>query len=270
MRGLSVCATPSSAAALAELRQRGGVLRVASGAARRVERLDRILRLAGQRHLAPRAVQPHPGVDLGSRDDRLGAPDQRNPGRDELAGEERVGPPGEAVALVEVQPRRTQSTQVEEQVGETPVCYFLFSAVPDLRVLRPLARDIRFSASGLMRFAPMVYCAENPSVETIVACINMGFDDIVALPQTAPRLRARLARQIDRNMVFYETPGYFGPDRRNRVKSLSAPRPQSRGAGPFRRLEIVRDVCTGVSVLRDEFLPSSAAVAAMQTLQQSA
>lgn len=158
-------------------------------------------------------------------------------------------------------------SQVEEQAGETPVCYFLFSSVPDVRVLRPLARDIRFSASGLMRFAPMVYCAENPSVETIMACINMGFDDIVALPQTAPRLRARLARQIDRNMVFYETPGYFGPDRRNRVASLAAPRTPSRGAGPFRRLEIVRNLLSGVSVLRDEFSPPPAAVAAMQTLQ---
>jgi|SRR5215217_305338 len=160
--------------------------------------------------------------------------------------------------------------QVEEQAGETPICYFLFSAVSDLRALRPLARDIRFSPSAHIRFAPMVYCAESLSVENIMACINMGFDDIVALPQSGPRLQARLARQVDRTVVFYETPGYFGPDRRNRLASLNARRPQSRAAGPYRRLEIVRTLLSGVSVLRDEFSPAPAAVAAMQTLQQTA
>ncbi|KRA96603.1 hypothetical protein ASD83_16030 [Devosia sp. Root685] len=153
--------------------------------------------------------------------------------------------------------------QVEQQAGETPVCYFLFSAAVDLSALRPVADAIRFSASRAIRFSPMVYCAEDPSVETTMACINMGFDDIVALPQSQPKLRQRLARQIGHSLVFYETAGYFGPDRRNRVAALEPNPSMTRVGGPFRRLEIVRNLLDGVSVLRDEFTD----VAAMQTLQ---
>lgn len=158
-------------------------------------------------------------------------------------------------------------SQVEQQAGETPVCYFLFSAIADLRQLRPVADAIRFSAARSIRFSPMVYCAEEPSVDTIMACINMGFDDIVALPQSSARLRQRLARQIGQHMVFYETAGYFGPDRRNRVAALKPSEVTSRVGGPFRRLEIVRNLLDGVSVLRDEFSSPPPAVAAMQTLQ---
>lgn len=158
-------------------------------------------------------------------------------------------------------------SQVTRQLDETPVCYFLFSAVPDVRDIRPIADAIRFSASRTVRFSPMVYCAEDPSMETIMACINMGFDDIVALPQNAKKLHERLSRQIDRNVVFYETAGYFGPDRRNRV-TIAKPGPETnRTGGPFRRLEIVRNLLDGVSVQRDEFFSAPPAVAAMQTLQ---
>lgn len=158
-------------------------------------------------------------------------------------------------------------SQVEQQAGETPVCYFLFSAVPDLRQIQPVADAIRFSAARTIRFSPMVYCAEDPSMETIKACINMGFDDIVALPQTPEKLRRRLDRQIGHNMVFYETAGYFGPDRRNRVAALKPSPVVQRLGGPFRRLEIVRNLLEGVLVLRDDFSSTPPAVAAMQTLQ---
>lgn len=158
-------------------------------------------------------------------------------------------------------------SQVEQQADETPVCYFLFSATTDLRDIRPVADAIRFSSSRTIRFSPMVYCAEEPSMDTIMACINMGFDDIVALPQSGPKLRQRLARQIGHSMVFYETAGYFGPDRRNRVAALKPHPVTNRIGGPFRRLEVTRNLLDGVSVLRDEFFSTQPAVAAMQTLQ---
>lgn len=158
-------------------------------------------------------------------------------------------------------------SQVEQQAGETPVCYFLFSAVADIEALRPAAHAIRFSKTPGIRFSPMVYCAQDPAIDTIMACINMGFDDIVALPQTTAGLRERLSRQIGQNLVFYETQGYFGPDRRNRVAAPVSPRTANRVGGPFRRLEIVRNLFDGVSVLRDELTLPNAPVAAMQTLQ---
>ncbi|KQT48504.1 hypothetical protein ASG47_09170 [Devosia sp. Leaf420] len=158
-------------------------------------------------------------------------------------------------------------SQVEQQADETPLCYFLFSGVPNIAELRQVARDIRFSANPAVRFSPMVYCAEDLSVEATIGCINLGFDDVIALPQTEAALRARLERQVGRHVVFYEAAGYFGPDRRNRVSTLPVTGQSGRMGGPFRRLEVMRHVREGISIKRDELFQPFGSGQPMQTLQ---
>lgn len=158
-------------------------------------------------------------------------------------------------------------SQVERQVGETPLFYFLFSAVPDVAQLREVARAIRFCANPAIRFSPMVYCAEELSVETTLGCINLGFDDIISLPQPKALLHKRLERQVSGRFMFYEASNYFGPDRRNRSAAVQQGHHQGRHGGPFRRMQITRHVRDGISVERDETLRSVPGEAAMQTLQ---
>lgn len=141
--------------------------------------------------------------------------------------------------------------QVEHRAGMTPICFFLFAAVPDVEALRAVAEAVRFSPSRRTRFSPLIYFAETPSVETISACINLGFDDIIATPFTLARVLPRIERQIGHNLVYYETPGYFGPDRRDRVTGPTRAA-ESRLGGQFRRLEIVRHPMTGIEVVRDD------------------
>ncbi|MCZ4347777.1 hypothetical protein [Devosia neptuniae] len=143
--------------------------------------------------------------------------------------------------------------QAEQQVSRTPVCYFLFAAVPDVSALRDVAEAIRFSASRRLRFSPLIYFSESPSVETITRCINMGFDDVVTMPFTRSRVMERINRQIGTQFTYYETPGYFGPDRRGRVSARNTPADNRKG-GQFRRLDIIRNLSTGVNVVRDEFV----------------
>jgi DNA-binding response OmpR family regulator len=171
-----------------------------------------------------------------------------------------VGPPdGPGAALMDLA-RRLDFEAVlpyggvaaaERQARHTPVCFFLFASVPDIESLRPVAEAIRFCPKSRVRFSPLIYFSENPSLECITHCINMGFDDVITRPFTLQRVAGRMERQIGRSLVYYETPGYFGPDRRHRV---AAPRRQaeSNGAGQFRRLEIVRHLASGVDVLRDD------------------
>jgi len=158
-------------------------------------------------------------------------------------------------------------SQVEQQADDTPLCYFLFSGVPNIADLRQVARDIRFATNPAVRFSPMVYCAEDLSLEVTIGCINLGFDDVIALPQSEAALRARLKRQVGRHVVFYEAAGYFGPDRRNRVSSLAPANQSGRSGGPFRRLEIIRHALQGISIQRDELFQQGVSGAAMQTLQ---
>ena len=141
--------------------------------------------------------------------------------------------------------------QAESQSNVTPVCFFLFAAVPDVAVLQGVADSIRFCTSRRVRFSPLIYFSESPQVETITRCINMGFDDVITMPFTRERVMDRVNRQVGQSLTYYETAGYFGPDRRDRV---TAPRraAESRLGGQFRRLEIVRNLMTGVNVVRDD------------------
>lgn len=141
--------------------------------------------------------------------------------------------------------------QAEAQSAITPVCFFLFAAVEDAGTLRPIADAIRFCPNRRVRFSPLIYFAGNPSVETITRCIGMGFDDVITMPFTTARIGERISRQLGQNLIYYETAGYFGPDRRDRVTAPRRPA-ESRLGGQFRRLEIVRSLSTGVSIVRDD------------------
>jgi hypothetical protein len=172
-----------------------------------------------------------------------------------------VGPPdGPGAALMDMARRLSFSSvlpyagvlQAEQQTNRTPVCFFLFAAVPDVSTLRGVAEAIRFYPSRRVRFSPLIYFSESPSVDTITRCINMGFDDIITMPFTRARVAERIDRQIGQSHVYYETPGYFGPDRRDRVTGSKRPA-ETRVGGQFRRLEIVRNLMTGVNVVRDDF-----------------
>lgn len=149
--------------------------------------------------------------------------------------------------------------QAEQQAASTPICFFLFAEVPDVRSMGSVAQAIRFSSGRRIRFSPMIYFSNNPSMEAIKACINMGFDDIITRPFTKTRVGIRLQRQLNAPLLYFETSSYFGPDRR-RFNDGAAPAPTSppapsaerRGDGQYRRLEIMRHLTSGVNVLRDD------------------
>lgn len=147
--------------------------------------------------------------------------------------------------------------QAEHQSTLTPMCFFLFAAVSDVTSLRGVADAIRFSSNRRVRFCPLIYFSESPQVETISRCINMGFDDVITMPFTLSRVRDRIGRQLGQRLTYYETAGYFGPDRRDPAglpKRSAEPQPGSQ----FRRIEIIRSLTAGVSVVRDDPYPLQA------------
>jgi hypothetical protein len=139
----------------------------------------------------------------------------------------------------------------ERQSIATPLLYFLFAAAADgIRPLRRVAEQVRRSDSDGVRYSPMIYFSESPSYDVIRNCIELGFDDIITLPVALNRVEERLERQVQRTVVYYETPSYFGPDRHNRIEN--DPGHAGRGAGgDHRRVEIIRTP-TGINVLNDD------------------
>lgn len=149
----------------------------------------------------------------------------------------------------------TSVTMADQQVLKTPLCFFLFAAVNNVATLKSAADAIRLTASRKLRCSPLIYFSESPSLDAIRACAHMGFDDVITLPFTRARVVDRLTRQLDTPFVYYETAGYFGPDRRGRLPETAG---QARATGgQHRRLEIVRSIVAGTSVVRDDIQASS-------------
>jgi hypothetical protein len=139
-------------------------------------------------------------------------------------------------------------SSAEKQSALTPLIFFFCAAVSDLKSLKTTADGIRNSRSDAVRFAPLIYFARNPALDTIRACISMGFDDVIALP-FGEGVSDRILRQIGRLQVYYETDTYFGPDRRDRTATRDA----APDGGQFRRYEIVRSAEKGIDVLHNDF-----------------
>jgi hypothetical protein len=142
-------------------------------------------------------------------------------------------------------------SRAEILLNRTPLLYFLCSPVDDVRRLKPMADAIRFSPSFKMRFLPLIYFAREPSIDTVKHCIEMGFDDVIALPFAGDDIGDRLARQIGTVQSFYATATYFGPDRRNRMGAPARSPDSDRGGGEHRRIEIRRNTDTGVDILSE-------------------
>ena len=138
----------------------------------------------------------------------------------------------------------------------SPLSFFLLAETSNPRDYASLVTQIRRTQQSSLAFAPLVYFCESPSREVVEACVSIGIDDVMTMPFTPERVRARLMRQIETPQVYFETEDYFGPDRRR----LSGPRLADaflRGlpdAPPARRLEIRRSLAGGVAVIRDEIV----------------
>ncbi len=137
----------------------------------------------------------------------------------------------------------------EQQAARTPLLFFFFAAVDELDALRPAAAAIRGFPGRRLRFSPLVYFPESPQPETVRLCMQLGFDDVMTLPFSPERVEERLARHVNRPIAFFETPSYFGPDRRGDLRGGGLER---RGGGRHRRFEIVRTPMSGVNIVRDE------------------
>jgi NAD(P)-dependent dehydrogenase (short-subunit alcohol dehydrogenase family) len=144
----------------------------------------------------------------------------------------------------------TSVERAEAEAPAVPLAYFLFAGVTRPARMKPVAQSIRQSAEPRIRFAPLIYFSETPSLDAIRACIAMGFDDVITLPFTLARVEERLERQCGRTLVYYETATYFGPDRRDRLENEEGHSDRGSG-GQYRRMEIMRSTSTGISVSDD-------------------
>lgn len=138
--------------------------------------------------------------------------------------------------------------------NERRLPFFFFHSLVSDGFLRGAMDRIR--ADEHHRFSPAVLVIGECSLNEVVRYINLGFDDIVSLPEAARVLERRFAHQLGTQFPYFETGTYFGPDRRRARRGTDGNEPKRPGQFRYVRYLIQR-APSGVEILRREVLLSS-------------
>jgi hypothetical protein len=143
---------------------------------------------------------------------------------------------------------RSKSSTLDSEAEQIPAKVKFFLVHEDIAdsTKSRLLRSIRSASSDDMKFSPVVIIANDCSFEDAMKFVAMGFDDVVSLPEHVDVLRERLLRQVTGTVLYVQSPGYLGPDRRR----LEAPDKSSRRRGEFDHsvLTLRRDPVLGTTI----------------------
>lgn len=144
-----------------------------------------------------------------------------------------------------------------ETVASYPVVFFLVHVgLPESAKIALLER-LRRSGTDRLRYAPAILMTQDGPAETVLRHIDMGFDDVVIVPERRDVLLGRLAKQLTSPPPYIRTSNYLGPDRRRMEKPEDPGDPRRTGSHPFSRLTIRRDPAIGNMVARREIFGGS-------------
>lgn len=127
--------------------------------------------------------------------------------------------------------------------------FFLVHFGIGLAAKKQLLAELRGSPFDNIRFAPVVVFVPDGPGDDMLLHIEMGFDDVICLPENSHVLSSRLSGQIGQEHLFIETESYLGPDRR-RMELPGQSHPGRTGGFEHTRLTILRTAEAGVRVVR--------------------
>lgn len=145
------------------------------------------------------------------------------------------------------EPVNTVSEHHESAI-EVPIKFFLVHYQVEDHAKAALLKHIRQSQDINIRLSPVILFIDDCAVQEILRHIEMGFDDVISLPENAEVLNSRLINQISADHIFIETSAYLGPDRRRMELTEQPPDNRRTGDHSHRRLTIHRDPRLGVSI----------------------
>jgi hypothetical protein len=140
---------------------------------------------------------------------------------------------------------------------EPLVVFFLVHYHIGLEAKKRLVAQLRDSSLDQVRFAPIItFLPDGPS-EDVLAHIEMGFDDVISLPENRHVLQSRLISQIGTDHLYIETVDYLGPDRRRMEPPNQQVIGRRQGHYDHSRLTIHRSVKEGIAIVRREVFLSA-------------
>ena len=122
---------------------------------------------------------------------------------------------------------------------------------------RQLLDRVRRSPAANVRLAPVVLFTPDGPYEEMLAHIEMGFDDVICLPEKSPVLAGRLAAQLGQEHLYIQTATYLGPDRR-RMERPGHTHPGRRAGGfDHTQLTVLRTPDAGARVVKKQIFLST-------------
>ena len=109
-----------------------------------------------------------------------------------------------------------------------------------------LLYERRHAGSVSVSFAPVILFLREATPEEVLLNIEMGFDDVISVPEDGQVIATRLAAQIGQEHLYIETRNYLGPDRYR----MDKPGHHRKPAEEHAQLTILRTPEAGVHIVR--------------------
>lgn len=131
-----------------------------------------------------------------------------------------------------------------------PFCVIDGDAPVDL--MKETIADLRASAEIDVAFMPIILMMRATSEVVVSNCITWGFDDVLAIPCTTVEFSRRIGNQMQRDLDYFRTDTYFGPDRRRSPAAANHPDRRGGEGFAFEKMTIRRHPLHGVKILSHE------------------
>lgn len=141
------------------------------------------------------------------------------------------------------------TTKVVPHDYDHRLVFFLVHFDLDVAARRLALQAVRQSGSVSLSFAPVVLFLREAKPEEVLANVELGFDDVINVPEDGRVMATRLATQIGQEHLYIETRNYLGPDR-HRLDRHQPVTPNRKPEEPHARLTILRTVEAGVAIVR--------------------
>jgi hypothetical protein len=111
-----------------------------------------------------------------------------------------------------------------------------------------LLRGLRSTDEPRRKYAPIICVIPQGPRHKMVPQVEMGFDDVVFLSDPIEQVSKTLTDQLGHEVLYIDSPQYFGPDRR-RLERVSRGDPRRvPGGTEHRRIQVLRDPQHGIQV----------------------